>query len=224
MTKLRMLEPKNLDMASFNPSTRISSKALAELARDIADVGVLTPISVVPVVDRRRVNGYIIADGHRRVQASLMVGLDKIPAVIIENLSVAEVYKRQFITRRPSGKEVLSVYLIAPDAVPGSSRRRLEQAETIYSREKLEEYCRAGASAYSFQIITRVDNYLAKNLPKKEKYAAGVKANMSKIADWCIYKKEQGSVIKGVTSGMNARIIWKAIQEGEKLIFTLLSS
>ena len=69
----------------LNPRQGIDEQGLDELAKSIASVGVMQPITVRPTAD-----GYEVVVGERRFRASKLAGLDKIPAIVRE-LTDAEV-------------------------------------------------------------------------------------------------------------------------------------
>lgn len=62
---------------SFQPRKNFDSEKLAELAASIKEHGVLQPVIVRP-----HSNGYELVVGERRLRASKILGLEKIPAVI----------------------------------------------------------------------------------------------------------------------------------------------
>lgn len=63
----------------YQPRTVVDDDALAELAASIAEHGVLQPILVTETID-----GYRLVAGERRVRASRLAGLERIPAVVRE--------------------------------------------------------------------------------------------------------------------------------------------
>ncbi len=63
----------------FQPREKFDEDKLEELARSIAEKGVVQPITV-----RRRANGYQIIAGERRLRSVQMLGLDEIPAFILQ--------------------------------------------------------------------------------------------------------------------------------------------
>lgn len=63
----------------FQPRFNIDEESLKELAESIKNVGVLQPIVVRPCD-----GGYELIAGERRVRASMMAGLQEVPAVIKE--------------------------------------------------------------------------------------------------------------------------------------------
>lgn len=70
----------NIQPSSYNPRKHFDETSLAELAESIRQQGVLQPIGLRPTVDTDR---YEIVFGERRYRASLMAGLEEIPAVIL---------------------------------------------------------------------------------------------------------------------------------------------
>lgn len=63
----------------YQPRRCFEINSLNELAESIREVGVITPITV-----RRAPGGYELVCGERRVRASRIAGLEKIPAVVVE--------------------------------------------------------------------------------------------------------------------------------------------
>ena len=61
----------------YQPRKAFDKDALVELAKSIKEHGVFQPIII-----KRSIKGYEIIAGERRVRASKMVGLDKVPAII----------------------------------------------------------------------------------------------------------------------------------------------
>jgi ParB family chromosome partitioning protein len=63
----------------YQPRGVVDEEALSELAASIAEHGVLQPILVTETID-----GYRLVAGERRVRASRLAGLERIPAVVRE--------------------------------------------------------------------------------------------------------------------------------------------
>jgi two-component system, OmpR family, KDP operon response regulator KdpE len=72
----------SIDRIDASPATRnvrrvVNQVRLQELADSIREYGVLEPILVIPVSSR-----YEVVAGNRRLQAAILAGLDRIPAII----------------------------------------------------------------------------------------------------------------------------------------------
>lgn len=70
----------NVQPSNYNPRKYFDETSLAELAESIRQQGVIQPIGVRPVADTDR---FEIVFGERRYRASLMAGLEEIPAVVL---------------------------------------------------------------------------------------------------------------------------------------------
>ncbi|HEV7957106.1 MAG: chromosome partitioning protein ParB [Microbacteriaceae bacterium] len=81
--RLANLSPSDIVPNAVQPRTVFGQEELDELVRSIREVGLLQPIVVRPIVDA--VDGgpqYELVMGERRLRASMILGLDTIPAVI----------------------------------------------------------------------------------------------------------------------------------------------
>ncbi|MDO9507819.1 MAG: ParB/RepB/Spo0J family partition protein [Thermovirgaceae bacterium] len=73
------VKPGLIDKDPDQPRRIFDRGAIEELARSIAEVGILQPLLVFRHKDRFR-----LLAGERRLVAAMMVGLDEVPAVIVE--------------------------------------------------------------------------------------------------------------------------------------------
>ncbi|QIB65599.1 ParB/RepB/Spo0J family partition protein [Kineobactrum salinum] len=78
--QLKELPVDLVQRGKYQPRRDIDPESLAELAESIRAQGVMQPIIVRPISDRK----YEIIAGERRWRAAQMAGLDKVPAVIRE--------------------------------------------------------------------------------------------------------------------------------------------
>ena len=92
----------NIQPSNYNPRKNFDEKSLAELADSIRQQGVLQAIGIRPIADTDR---FEIVFGERRYRASLMAGLEEIPAVILdvsdetaEEMAVTENLQRKDVT------------------------------------------------------------------------------------------------------------------------------
>lgn len=96
MATLASIQP-----SGYNPRKNFDEASLAELAESIRQQGVLQPIGVRPIADNRME----IVFGERRYRASLMAGLEEIPAIVMEisdetaeEMAVTENLQRKDVT------------------------------------------------------------------------------------------------------------------------------
>lgn len=92
----------NIQPSDYNPRKNFDETSLAELAESIRQQGVLQPIGVRHLAD---IDRFEIIFGERRYRASLMAGLEEIPAIILnvsdetaEEMAVTENLQRKDVT------------------------------------------------------------------------------------------------------------------------------
>jgi len=76
---IRYIELASIKTNPNQPRTHFDSQALAELALSIKQHGILQPLTVRAVK-----NKYELIAGERRLRASRLAGLDKVPCIVIE--------------------------------------------------------------------------------------------------------------------------------------------
>lgn len=98
---ITMVALASIQPSGYNPRKNFDEASLAELAGSIRQQGVLQPIGVRPIADNRME----IVFGERRYRASLMVGLEEIPAIVMEisdetaeEMAVTENLQRKDVT------------------------------------------------------------------------------------------------------------------------------
>ena len=98
---ITMVALANVQPSSYNPRKNFDGESLAELAESIRQQGVLQPIGVRPTEENR----FEIVFGERRFRASLMAGLEEIPAIVMEisdeqaeEMAVTENLQRKDVT------------------------------------------------------------------------------------------------------------------------------
>ena len=91
----------NIQPSGYNPRKNFDEASLTELSESIRQQGVLQPIGVRPMEDNR----FEIVFGERRYRASLMAGLEEIPAIVMEisdetaeEMAVTENLQRKDVT------------------------------------------------------------------------------------------------------------------------------
>lgn len=84
-----------IDIQPDPRSTGYEPHQLEELAASIRQFGILRPILL-----RKIPGGYVLVHGERRWRAALLIGLNAIPAIIVEDAHPAE-YPALPVPRRP---------------------------------------------------------------------------------------------------------------------------
>ena len=100
---ITMVALANVQPSNYNPRKNFDEASLAELSESIRQQGVLQPIGVRPIEDNR----FEIVFGERRYRASLMAGLEDIPAVVMEISD--EVAEEMAVTENLQRKDVTPI-------------------------------------------------------------------------------------------------------------------
>lgn len=93
----------DIQPSNYNPRKTFDEASLAELADSIRQQGVLQPIGVRPIDENR----FEVVFGERRYRASLMAGLETVPAVIYEVSD--EVAEEMAVTENLQRKDVTPI-------------------------------------------------------------------------------------------------------------------
>ena len=98
---ITMVALANVQPSNYNPRKNFDEESLSELAESIRQQGLLQPVGVRPVAEDR----FEIVFGERRYRASLMAGLEEIPAIVMEisdetaeEMAVTENLQRKDVT------------------------------------------------------------------------------------------------------------------------------
>ena len=122
----------------FQPRTKFNDEALEELAESIKEIGVIQPITVRETND----GNYQLITGERRLRASKIAGIDKIPAYV----------------RRANDNDLLELAL-----VENIQREDLDAIEIALSFQRLIDECNLTQESLSQRVgkkRTTISNYL----------------------------------------------------------------
>lgn len=192
MTTLQHIALSNLHESPLNPRQRFDDKTLRELAANIGQVGVLTPLLVRP-----NAKGYEIAAGHRRFRAAKLAKLAEVPCVVrdlddktfleimtIENLQREDVHPID----EALGYQVLidktGMEIAAIAAKVGKSE------SYVYQRLKLAALVKPAQKAFIEEKITAGHAILIARLQPKDQEEAlkfstrGFNSSVRNLADW----------------------------------------
>lgn len=135
---LNEIEIRFIDVNPFQPRTSFDEEALSELATSITELGIIQPITV----RKLRENKYQLVTGERRLRASKIAGLDRIPAFV----------------RTIEDESMLEMAL-----VENIQREDLDAIEIAVSYQRLIEECKLTQESLSDRIGKKrstVTNYL----------------------------------------------------------------
>ena len=79
---VRMLPAESIRPFQGHPFRMYEGERLEDMVQSIREHGVLNPVIV-----RKQKDGYEMLSGHNRQRAAMLAGIDKIPAIVKENLS-----------------------------------------------------------------------------------------------------------------------------------------
>ena len=78
---VRMLPAESIRPFHDHPFRMYEGERLEDMVQSIREHGVLNPVIV-----RKQEDGYEMLSGHNRQRAAMLAGIDKIPAIVKENL------------------------------------------------------------------------------------------------------------------------------------------
>ena len=155
---ITLVSVANIQPSNYNPRKRFDETGLDELAESIKQQGVLQPITVRPIADTDR---YEIVFGERRYRASVIAGLEEVPAIISElsdeeaqEMAVTENLQRKDVTPTEeanaykqlidSGRHTVETLSVLFGKSENYIRTRLNFSTLIITISVASEICRYG--------------------------------------------------------------------------------
>ena len=155
---ITLVSVANIQPSNYNPRKRFDETGLDELSESIKQQGVLQPITVRPIADTDR---YEIVFGERRYRATVIAGLEKIPAIIselsdeeahtVETLSVLFGKSENYIRTRLNFSTLIPelAELLDADIITISVASEICRYGEDVQREVYENYLKEGIQHYS---------------------------------------------------------------------------
>lgn len=151
-----------LQVNPFNPKKRVLGNKLAPLVKSIKESGgVLTPVMV------GRDN--VIGDGHRRVAAAKIAGIEQVPVLHNKWKTGAEIFRttnNDKVVMKMDASQYLQTYVLSGflmDLIPPGStaEEKINEAMSLVSRRTISDVMEHGKSA---TFVTQLNDVLG-NLP-----------------------------------------------------------
>jgi len=160
-----------------NPRKNPVKEDLELLGADMKRRGVL-----VPLIVRRNGDVYIVVDGHRRLAAALLCGIEKLPCIVADaNTTDAQVRQIQLVTSLLkadlSAYERYAGFSSLKALTPGMTNRQLA-AEVAVTESLLSQYlsldkcCQQVKDAAAQGMVSLNDWYALSKLPEEQQAVA----------------------------------------------------
>jgi len=152
---VQFIEIMKIGANPFQPRETFKPEALAELKQSIAEKGLVQPITV-----RRHGAGYQLIAGERRLRAVRELGLESIPAYILDVTSDEEMLELAII-------ENIHREDLNPLEVAGSYKRLMEECH-LTQEEVAVKVSRDRASVANFLRLLKLPRRIQESLQKDE--------------------------------------------------------
>lgn len=190
--------------AKHNPESRVSHQGrLTKLVASIEEFGLIYPVAVTKDLD--------LIDGHRRVAAYKELGLDTIPAVVV-NGDAARLYaEANDNSVHLSGNQQLIVWLSNPDAIAERVARVCQNWQDLFGRPTLQRVADKGLSLLILRRAVEVASYV------------GNKGNVrftKKALAWLVKYRNQALAQCYIRMGQSAKRLLQAVINDRELVAT----
>jgi hypothetical protein len=195
------MRPDDILVGGFNPRSRTSERNLAALVQSMKKNGFFSyePLKIAS-------NG-MLADGHRRLAAAKIAGIDKVP-VIETDFHIGHMYKLNETHRKHTPREWLQVYVKGmEDAVPDRITRKIMKLKEVVGNKGLIFLAEKDLSPNIYNLGVMVARYCETNSLKFQK----------KIIYWLANNQQQFAVRSAMREQVAHRLIIDAINEDRKL-------
>jgi hypothetical protein len=152
------VSPELLFPSPYEPKSRTEpSGAHNALKRSIQELGLLYP----PLVTRKAVGeGYVIADGHRRVEAIKALAWPSIPVLVTQGRTEELFSATCGTTKAVSAIQWLEVHLHGGSLPSGPTKSNINRIEATVGREFLQELLANGLSPQIWSVANRAIRYM----------------------------------------------------------------
>ncbi len=217
-SKFMMINPAELKGARFQPGTRTAKRALHGLKENIGAHGILSPLVIV-----KNGIGYYVADGNRRRECAMQLGVTEVPCFVHDSSSEdlpSTWGNANKDMRKVSSYEWMCAWHNAKprgcmtETLPERVLVHIKACETIFGPTGIEWMVRAGVSpaicVLIFQtrsMLTNERDRLRANNPKAVRNIPPADV----IGRWLVEHKNQGLIQSLGRTGANARTLSKLL-------------
>lgn len=202
---IKYISPDTLVPAKFNPASRIEERRLKYLKRSMEEHGFLDAFPIIVGEDN------VVADGHRRLTVAKILGIDKIPVLVINGgLSLEQYWSLNSISESPSATEVLEAYTKGMLVLPEKHRNNILLLQTILGgKRQLKELFRKGKfSPALYQQSKRVANYCSRGDEPEF---------ISAVICWLVENKMQHVIRVALENNVEPKVLISAVEENRPL-------
>jgi len=197
--KIIMVPLESLRPAPWNPPQRTTRQALKELQESIRARGIIVPL----VIDT---NGNVI-DGHRRLACAKALGLQVVPAVVVQ--ADSSLYSElNDVTRRLNGKEWLHVFARGVQAGKAHNKHLVE-IERLCGREMIERMRRENLSSSVYKVARAVCRYTGTD-PADDKW-------MRTVITWIVEGHRQAMAHWAMADGIKPQRLYEVVRDGRDI-------
>ena len=147
-----------------NPFKVIDNEEMEELISSVKQFGIMEPVSVI-----KQDSKYLLISGHRRKHAALLAGLEKIPVIVLENLTDEEIDIRMVdanIQRKKLPSEIAHSYKLKYEAMKHQGK---DDTESEWSQEKLgKEFGMSGRQVQRYLRLNELIDELLDAVDSKQ--------------------------------------------------------
>lgn len=203
---IKMIDPRKLVPAGFNPPQRVVDKMLKPLMDGIVAMGGV----VSPIIVSRDLR---IADGHRRVASAIKLGLSEVPIIELP-LGLQELWGTMNSTQKAlAGRDWVEAYSLgfSLENAPANVRKQITEIKNLIGEDGFGLLVEKGMTTTVLGFAKRLANYIN---------TTDTRPDSSLVAQcllWLISFGQQYAARKAMEDGMSPGVMRYAIANNESL-------
>jgi ParB-like nuclease domain len=205
MRTIKYVNINSLKTAKFNPESRVEEHRLRYLRRSMEEHGFLETCPII--IDEQGV----IADGHRRYTVAKLLGMEKVPTLLLDGeLTPEQYWSLNTVSESPTATEVLEAYTLGMNVVPLKQSRAIMLLEsTLGGKQQVGAlFNKTRFSPQAYYNGKRIANYCNRGDDK---------AFIAKSIVWLIERKMQTTVGFAIKNSVDPAVLMQAVEEDRPL-------